>query len=61
MIAIRMAETRANWLIWKKIWDDRYGETMEVSPMSHDDHERIDPLSELAEKMHPDNIIQVQP
>lgn len=38
-------------------WRQRYGETITVPRMNADQHERIDPVSELAEKVHPDNII----
>lgn len=37
----------------------RYGETLPIEPMTADDHERIDPMSELAEKVHPDRIIPI--
>ena len=35
------------------------GEWFEVAPMPADAHERIDPLSELAENVHPDRIVTV--
>jgi hypothetical protein len=37
----------------------RIGATMTVRRMTADQHERIDPMSELAEKVHPDRIITV--
>lgn len=37
-----------------------YGETLAVRKMTKDEHERIDPLSELAEKIHPDKIVVVR-
>jgi hypothetical protein len=37
----------------------RWGEELEVPVMDVNQHESIDPFSELAEKMHPDKIIQV--
>ena len=37
----------------------QFGEFLEVEPMPADEHERIDPVSELAEKVHPDRIITV--
>jgi hypothetical protein len=37
-----------------------YGERLPVPKLSRDQHERIDPISELAEKVHPDNIIVVK-
>ncbi len=33
-----------------------YGEWFDVAPMPKDAHESIDPISELAEKVHPDRI-----
>lgn len=42
-------------------WLTRFGETIDVRRMSEDDHERIDAMSELVEKIHPDNIIVVDP
>ena len=46
-----------NWRTWRQTWEDRYGPTISVPKFKADDHERIDPLSELAEKVHPDKII----
>lgn len=40
-------------------WIRRFGETIEIRRMGVDEHERIDPLSELAERVHPDNIVTV--
>src|SRR5689334_18205809 len=37
-----------------------FGETLPVPKLNADQHERIDPMSELAEKVHPDKIITVQ-
>lgn len=51
--------TSENWQEWLQKWEDRYGPTIAVPKMSSDAHERIDPISELAEKVHPDNIIPV--
>lgn len=39
----------------------RYGKTLAVPKLNADQHERIDPMSELAERVHPDKIIVVQP
>jgi hypothetical protein len=36
-----------------------FGETLAIPKMTANDHERIDPLSELVEKIHPDKIIVV--
>lgn len=49
-----------NWRAFRDLWVDRYGPTMAVPKLNADEHERIDPLSELAEKVHPDNIIVVE-
>lgn len=38
---------------------ERYGETLPVPKMTADQHENIDPISELAETVHPDRIIPV--
>lgn len=46
-----------NWQQWLRTWEDRYGATIAVPKFTIDTHERIDPLSELAEKVHPDRII----
>jgi hypothetical protein len=53
--------TPANWPEWLGRWLLRYGETITVPRLTEDQHERIDPHSELAEKMHPDRIVVVDP
>ena len=59
-----MAEVEAvnpdNWQDMLAGWISRFGETLALSPMMADEHQRIDPLSEIAEKVHPDRIIAVQ-
>ncbi|WP_309083741.1 hypothetical protein [Chelativorans sp.] len=45
-----------NWREWLATWKARYGETIGVPKMTIAEHERIDPLSELSEKVHPDRI-----
>lgn len=40
-------------------WTARYGATIAVHRMSEDEHERIDPLSELTDKIHPSKIVVV--
>ena len=50
-----------NWQDMLAGWVARFGETLALSPMTADDHQRIDPISELAEMIHPDRIIAVQP
>lgn len=51
--------TPDNWREWLQRWEDRYGPTIAVPKFTADTHERIDPLSELAEKVSPDKIIPV--
>jgi len=53
--------TTENFAVWRQTWDDRYGPQMAVPKMNTDQHERVDALSELAEKVSPDRIITVQP
>jgi hypothetical protein len=50
------AVTPENWRQYLKRWTDRHGPEMAVPKLSEDQHERIDALSELAEKVHPDRI-----
>ena len=49
-------EGSALWLVEKA---RIYGEWFEVSPLPEHAHESIDPLSELAEKVHPDRIATI--
>jgi len=51
--------TPENWQQWRQTWEDRYGPTIAVPKFTAASHESIDPLSELAEKVHPDKIITV--
>lgn len=37
----------------------QFGEELSVEPLAANEHEYIDPMSELAEKIHPDKIIPV--
>lgn len=37
-----------------------YGETLPVPKLTADQHESIDPMSELAERVHPDKIIAIK-
>lgn len=48
---------RENFAEWRDRWEERYGVTIAVPKFTIDTHERIDPLSELAEKVHPSRII----
>ncbi|RVC47631.1 hypothetical protein EN781_00410 [Mesorhizobium sp. M4A.F.Ca.ET.090.04.2.1] len=50
-----------NWREWLATWKARYGEEITVPLMTIAQHERIDPLSELAERVHPDKIVVVAP
>lgn len=49
-----------NWEPWLKGLIAIHGEQLLVAPLPLDAHERIDPLSELVEKVHPDRIVVVQ-
>lgn len=53
------AITGENWKQWRDLWIKRYGKEITLSPMTEDQHERIDPISELSEMVHPDKIITV--
>ncbi len=50
-----------NYKEWLRTWEDRYGPTIAVPKFCVDTHERIDPMSELSEMVHPDKIIVVKP
>jgi len=52
--------TPENWAEWRDRWLDRYGPEIAVPKFDTDQHERIDPLSELAEKVSPDKIIMIE-
>lgn len=49
--------TPENYMQWVDKWESEHGKRVTVPKMTNADHERIDPRSELAEKIHPDNII----
>lgn len=49
-----------NWRKWKARWEKRYGRTLMIPKFTADAHERIDPMSELAEKVHPDKIMVIE-
>ena len=61
--AVEEAEqvNQENWKQWLQTWEDRYGPTITVPKFGEDAHERIDPMSELAEKVHPSKIIVISP
>lgn len=48
--------TPDNWRTWLETWTARYGKTITVPKMTIAEHERIDPLSELAENLDPSRI-----
>lgn len=48
---------RDNWRGWLATWTARYGDTIDVVKLNADQHERIDPHSELAEKLPPERIV----
>ena len=50
----------SNYHAWLAEQVKKFGETLSVRPMTEDEHERIDPLSEAAEKFPPDKIVVVQ-
>lgn len=51
---------RDNWQDFRDRFIARLGSTIALEPMTAAEHERIDPVSELAEKVHPDCIITIQ-
>ena len=51
--------TPENYAEWLAARVAKFGEWFDVAPMSADQHESIDPLSELAEKVHPSKIVTV--
>lgn len=51
--------TKRNWRVWLKVWEERFGPSIAVPKLNIAQHERIDPFSELAEKIPPDRIIGV--
>jgi hypothetical protein len=52
--------TRDNWQTVLDGWVKQFGKELPVSPMNLDQHENIDPISEAAERMHPDRIIVIK-
>lgn len=51
--------TAENYRDWVARWIERHGETIDLEPMTAGEHERIDPISEVAEKVHPSRIAVV--
>lgn len=52
--------TTENWAVWLHDQVIEHGNEFEVAPLPEHAHEFIDPISELAEKVHPDRIITVE-
>lgn len=50
---------QGNYAQWRQTWEDRYGPTIAVPKFTAATRESIDPMSELAEKVHPDKIIPI--
>lgn len=53
--------TPDNVLTWRDAWIDRYGPEIAVPRLTDAQHERIDPLSELVETVHPSRIVVLDP
>lgn len=53
--------TAENWGDWLEARIAEFGRELPVSPLPEHAHEVIDPLSELAEKVHPSKIVVVKP
>lgn len=49
-----------NHLAWLAEQKAKFGDRLSVEPCGPDVHERIDPMSELAETVHPDKIVTAQ-
>lgn len=58
-IAERDQVDAGNWRAWRAKWIERHGATMAVPKFTAADHEAIDALSELAERVHPSRIVVV--
>lgn len=52
--------TGETWKAWLDEQIARFGETLPVEPLAEHEHEFIDPVSELAEMVHPGKIIVVE-
>jgi len=53
--------TRENHREWLAAAVVKHGEWFDVEPLPEHAHEFIDPISELAERVHPDRIFVVKP
>lgn len=54
------AVTRETWRGWLDDIVARHGETLSIAPLPPHAHAAIDPVSELAERVHPDRIVVVK-
>lgn len=52
--------TPETWKAWLDEQVQRFGETLPIAPIPAGAHEFIDPISELAEKVHPSKIITIK-
>jgi hypothetical protein len=52
--------TEDNWKAWLSQQIEQHGEYMEVVPLPEHRHEFIDPISELAETVHPSKICVIK-
>lgn len=50
----------SNWKAWLDEQVAKFGRTLQVAKLPPHAHEQIDPLSELAEKIHPSKIIVIE-
>jgi hypothetical protein len=53
--------TPDNWQDWLHQQEAVHGDQLTVAPLPPGEHYQIDPLSELAEKVHPSKIVTVKP
>jgi hypothetical protein len=53
--------TTENWLAWLEQQQAAHGNEFAVQPLPAGEHYEIDPVSELAEKVHPSKIVVVKP
>ena len=52
--------SKDNWQAWMRQQVGKYGPTLYVVPLQPGEHYQIEPMSELAEMVHPDKIITVK-
>ncbi|MBX9707889.1 MAG: hypothetical protein K2X61_08165 [Caulobacteraceae bacterium] len=52
--------TPATWETWRDDLVRRFGEMIIVPRLTQDQHQQIDPVSELAEKVHPSRIVVLE-